>query len=296
MLSDSGFVNLFNINGGMTALYYSGENENPCLKQLLVARNSYNVLSATEIADKLDKKGDKVFILDVRSDSAFRHISSDPKSNAMGTLTGSVNIPFNILEANLARIPHDKEIIITDLNGREAAKAASLLRSKSYENVSMLLEGIERWLAEENNSSSNKSQYYQPAVKYQLVNSFQFAKWVKEHPDGLILDVRTTDAFTNKHKDSYRNIGHVKNAKNIPAAEIEAHLAELNDFKNKPLIIYSFGGSPDTHMVAQTLEKNGFTNVLVLITGIFDIRWTAHNIKGLQYLQDLVTDVPEINQ
>lgn len=296
MLADSGFTNLFNINGGMTALYYSNKKDDSCLQQLLVTHNNYEILPAAGVVKKMDKQGNNVFLLDVRSDSAFRQISSDPKSNAMGTLKGGVSIPFETLEANLSRIPRDKEVIVIDIYGREAARAASMLRSKGYEHVSMLLEGIERWLAEENTTPSNKGKYYQPAVKYQLVNTLTFASWIKAHPDGLILDVRSTEAFANTHKDSFRNIGHVKNAKNIPATEIEAHLAELNDDKNKPVMIYAFSGEADTHKVAHALLENGFTNVQVLITGLFDIRWTAHNIKGMLYLQDLVTDVPEINQ
>ena len=296
MLADSGFTHLYNINGGMTALYYSNAKTNPCLKELLVSQNSYDVLSATEVVQKLDKGPGKIFILDVRSDSAFKHISTDAKVNAFGSLKGTVNIPFESISDKLSAIPHDKEIIVTDIYGREASKTATLLRSKGYEHVSVLLEGLERWQAEENPNAANKSKWYQPAVSYKLLNTLGFNEWIQSHPDGLILDVRTTDAFGNTHKDAFRNIGHVKNARNIPAAEIDAQIAGLAAYKNKPVVIYSFSGDPDSHKVAQALVKDGFTDVQVLITGLFDIRWTAHNIKGMMFLQDLVTDVPEINR
>jgi hypothetical protein len=34
----------------------------------------------------------------------------------------------------------------------------------------------------------------------------------------------------------------------------------------------------------------------VIFGGIFNMRWTAGNVKGQSYLKDFVVDIPEANQ
>jgi rhodanese-related sulfurtransferase len=246
------------------------------------------------LCNKISGKANNVFILDVRSDSAFRHISRDAKENAYGIIRQSVNIPLADLEGKLPGIPRNKEIIITDLFGGEAAKAAALLKEKGFDKVSMLIEGIDRWLSEDDKEMACKKQVYVSPVAYTLVNTTTFGKFVHTNKDFLLLDTRTTDEFANKYKDSWRNIGHLKNAVNIPVKEIEQRLAEIANYKNKPVLLYGFSADADIYAVANTMVGQGFTNVGVLLSGLFDIRWMAAN-NNLPFLKELVTDVPAEN-
>lgn len=294
ILSDSGFTNVFNINAGMTALYYGNAKTNECLGSLLVTANKYAVVSSAEICRKLSEKANNTMVLDVRSDSAFRHISKDAKENAYGTIRQSVNIPFANLEAKLSTIPRNKELIVTDLYGGEAAKAAALLKEKGFDKVSMLIEGMDRWLSEEDANGDCKKQVYASPVSYTLMNTAAFGRFVQINQDCLLLDTRTTDEFANEAKDSWRNIGHLKKAINIPANEIGQRLAEINSNKNKPVLLYGFAADASMYAAANTLVKQGFTNVNVLVSGLFDIRWSAAN-NNMSFLKELVTDVPEEN-
>jgi rhodanese-related sulfurtransferase len=85
------------------------------------------------------------------------------------------------------------------------------------------------------------------------------------------------------------------NAINIPEAELKSRMNELEKFREKEIVIYAFSGSPEAFSAAQTLHNNGFKNISVLTSGLFNIRWLAANDKSQSYLKDLVTDVPEIN-
>jgi rhodanese-related sulfurtransferase len=295
MLADSGFNKVFNINGGMTALYYTQANEKGCLPGLLQSNNKYKIISGTEICQRLNADKNDVFVLDVRPDSAYRHISLEPHTNAYGTVKGSVNIPVIDLPAKISVVPMGKDIIVIDLNGSDAAKAAALLKDKGYARVSVLIEGMARWLITDESDPSCKKQWYVPAVSYAFLTPAGFGQFSKDHKDYLVLDVRSADEFANKHKDSWRNIGHVNNAINIPSAELVNRANDIAAYKNKDVILYAFSTSPEVFAAAQALQQQGFTKVNVLLGGVFNLRWTAANRKGMSPLKDFVVDVPEIN-
>jgi len=61
------------------------------------------------------------------------------------------------------------------------------------------------------------------------------------------------------------------------------------------VILYAFSGSTEAHQAAAVLIGNGFTNVHVLVGGIFNVRWTANNVSGNAALAKLVIDVPAEN-
>lgn len=294
MLADSGFTNVFNINGGMTAIYYTDAKEKGCLKTLVETVNDYTIISANEICEKKSIKDNEIFILDVRPDSAFRHISRDAKENALGIIRGAVNIPLTDLSGKLTAVPKGrKEIIITDMYGDEAGKAAVLLKKNGYSKVSVLIEGVDRILYADRLNLTCRDQLYLSPLSYQTISAAEFGRYAKENKDYTVLDVRTADEFTNKHKDDWRNIGHLKNAVNIPAVDITNRFAELD--KNKEILLYAFSSSKEIFEAANELQKKGFSKIKVIIGGLFNLRWTSANVKGQSYLKDLVVDVPEIN-
>ncbi|HKB42893.1 MAG TPA: rhodanese-like domain-containing protein [Chitinophagaceae bacterium] len=295
MLADSGFTKVYNINGGMTAIYYTNAREKDCLQSLVETNNKYAIISAADLCNKLSVKNNNVFILDVRNDSAFRHISTDAKFNAYGSLQKAVNIPLVDLEIKLSTIPKDKDIVIIDLFSSDAQKAASLLKAKGFADVSVLIEGISRWLSMDEMDVPCKNKWYVSPVSYKIMSTTEFGRFTQTNKSYLLLDIRTPDEFANKYKDSWRNIGHLKNAINIPAADINNRITELQAYKNKDIIIYGFSGDTESFAAADTLFQLGFKKIIVLNNGLFNIRWTAANHKEQDYLKDLVTDVPEIN-
>jgi rhodanese-related sulfurtransferase len=295
MLADSGFTNITNINGGLTSLHYFGEVNKNYFAELYETKNKYSFISPTELCDKLTKTPGNIFLLDVRTDSLFKHIGTQVKDNALGTIKGSVNIPVKELQQNLATIPKNKAVIVIDLYGDDAAKAANLLAENGYKNVQVLIEGMDRWLSMSNTDAPCRSTLYQTDEKFSVVSAVDFGKM--QHKENItILDVRTTDEFNNADKNSWRNIGKLKNAINVPSNEIESSLSKIPGEKNKPIIIYSFGGGAESFSAAKYLSSQGFTKVTVLYDGIFNLRWTAANIKDQPYLKDLVTNIPDINK
>jgi len=295
MLADSGFTNVININGGMTSLHYFGEVNKKYFAELYETKNKYGLVAPKELCDAVSSNAGNIFLLDVRTDSLFKHIAVNPKDNALGTIRGSVNIPFQNLKENLGKVPENKKITVIDLYGDYAAKAANLLTENGYKNVQILIEGIDRWLDMANADIPCKKILYQTNESYSIVSAVDFGT-INNKENITLLDVRTTDEFNNLHKDSWRNIGKLINAINIPSAEIENNLANITADKNKPVIIYSFGSGAESFTAAKYLSGKGFKKVAVLYGGIFNLRWTAANIKGQAYLKDFVTNIPDINK
>ena len=169
MLADSGFTNIININGGVTSIRQFPDNA--CLQQLLETKVAYKVIPAVTLCKKMANNPKDIFLLDVRSDSAFNHISKDAKINAYGYFKNSMHIPLATLEQNIDKIPADKEIILIDMYSDDAARTAKLLTQKNFKRVSVLLEGIDRYLLTDKQKLSCKPGDYISPVAYSTMNS-----------------------------------------------------------------------------------------------------------------------------
>ena len=110
MLADSGFTNVFNINGGMTTFIQTPGS----VQGLYQTINKYSLLSPADLCREIDNKNN--YIVDIRSDSAYRGISSSPTLNTMGRIRNAINVPSDSLEGHIRSLPHDKKIILFDKN------------------------------------------------------------------------------------------------------------------------------------------------------------------------------------
>jgi rhodanese-related sulfurtransferase len=295
MLADSGFTKVYNINGGMTGLLQLPETSYACLYKQLTTKNNYTMLSAAEFCNKLSGNNRSAYLLDVRDDSSYNHISTDAKSNAIGIFNGSVHYSIEDINAGKAKIPKDKEIIITDIYGDDAVKAADMLVKNNYSKVSVLLEGIDRILQVNNSDLSCMGSSYKSPVKYNIVSAQLLQGWMKNNKDYVFLDVRSKDEYENKSKNYWQNLGHIQNAISMPTADLSTQSAAIDQYKNKPVIVYAFSSSTTAYDAANTLISIGFKNVTVLQGGLFNIGWTAANIKGYSSLATLRVDIPADN-
>jgi rhodanese-related sulfurtransferase len=95
------------------------------------------------------------------------------------------------------------------------------------------------------------------------------AREMVKDPQLVVLDVRTPQEFAQ---------GHIEGARLIPVAELPGRLAELAEFKNRPILIYCYRGSRSAS-VYHILQKNGFSILKNLRGGI--MAWTGAGNKVL---------------
>jgi len=296
MLADSGFTNVININGGMTGILQLPGAGNECVFKQLTTKNNFSMISAEDLCSKLSKNSSKVYVLDVRDDSSYRHISTDARANAYGSFKNVPHMSVEEMQARKGNIPKDKEIVLIDLWGDEATKAAEILKQNNYANVSVLVEGIDRMLQINNDDLSCMTTEYVSPAKFKIISAQQLKSVVGSKDDYLFLDIRSKEEFANKHKNSWQNLGHLLYAVNVPTSDLEQQIGTLEQYKTIPVIVYGFGNSTTTYEAANILVARGFTNVSVLQGGIFNVGWTAANIKGYSSLAALRVDVPAENQ
>lgn len=288
MFADSGFTNVYNINGGMTALIQADYG----VTDIYETKGNYRLLSAGEFCKQLKDKN--VYLLDVRTDSSYNGTTGNEVINSISKIKNANHIPLATLESSLSQIPKDKYIIIADEYGSGSVKAATLLTANGYKNVAVLFDGIYNMTISNTSEANCKNEILQSGKKYHILTADEFDALAKKNKDITIIDVRSAAEYNNQFKDNWRNIGHIKNAVNIPNTDLPGRLTEIAAMKNKPVIVYAFS-SPDAYTAAAKLVDNGFTNVNILAGGIFNLRWRAANIKGKAALHNWVVDVPADN-
>ncbi|WP_291650892.1 rhodanese-like domain-containing protein [Clostridium sp.] len=92
------------------------------------------------------------------------------------------------------------------------------------------------------------------------INNEQAQKLIKDKEDLLILDVRRPNEF----KESK-----ITNSINIPVDELEWELDEIEEYKNKPILVYCKVGVRSS-VACSILEEEGFSNLYNLRGGILD--------------------------
>ena len=295
MLADSGFTHVININGAMTEFNLLKNQANPCLSNLYETANAFQLVSPKEVARMINTEKN-LFILDVRTDSAFRGIARDAAVNAQGRLKGAINIPLALLAASLDRVPVNRPVLVIADFGRETNLAARLLAEHGYTRVKAAFNGMNEWMNATKKELPQRDTYWQHQNRFGVLAAEEMNEMLTQSPNTYLLDVRTREEFTNQvSKRPWMNRGHILNAVNIPADELSSRLGELSDLKNKTIILYTFGSNAEVFESARLLGDQGFTKVLVLTGGIWSVRAKAANLKGLSRLMKWVVDIPADN-
>ncbi len=293
LLADSGFTKIYNINGGLTNFYNQGIESTPCAGLEIVTTVPYKIISSKQFASAI-KQGKSYYVIDLRSDSVYKGISTVEKSKSEGHFNGSFNIPFEKLETISSDL-QTKPILLVDEYGDVSPKAARQLIEKGYKDVSILFDGMDGWVDYQTNTTDKTVVKWTRNINYNLLSAEDFNKMITNKKDFVLIDVRTKDEFSNTSKNYWQNIGQVKGAINIPLAEMSTS-GSLPKSKDIPVIIYGFNSQPEIFESAKWLKNQGYKNVSILQGGIWSLRWTSHNIKGKSYLNDLVVNVPAENE
>ncbi|WP_291579691.1 rhodanese-like domain-containing protein [Clostridium sp. UBA6640] len=95
-------------------------------------------------------------------------------------------------------------------------------------------------------------------IKY--INNEQAENLIEENDELLILDVRSANEFEESR---------ISNAINIPVDELEEEFYELEDYKDRPILVYCKSGKKSS-VACNLMEEEGFSNLYNLRDGISD--------------------------
>jgi rhodanese-related sulfurtransferase len=95
-------------------------------------------------------------------------------------------------------------------------------------------------------------------IKY--INNEQAENLIEKNDELLILDVRSANEFEENR---------IYNAVNIPVDELEEEIYELEDYKDRPVLVYCKSGKKSS-VACNLMEEEGFSNLYNLRGGILD--------------------------
>ena len=97
------------------------------------------------------------------------------------------------------------------------------------------------------------------------VSAEEAYKLINENKDFIILDVRTKEEFDG---------GHIPGAKLVPVQVLPVKLSELDEYKDKPVLVYCASGGRSPRAV-DTLANSDFTNLYHMNRGMSSWRYNV---------------------
>jgi len=179
-------------------------------------------LSSEQLLTKMSSQ-ENLILLDIRSKDAF----------AQEHLVGSINVPLDTLEPRIATFKKSNTYVIIDDGSRNGSSIAlDFFPQNGLANTFYLDGGFPGWRADNNSTVSigdPSSIVDQSKVTY--LNSQDLKKLLENESNLFIIDLRSDENYKN---------GHIKNALNIPLAELENRHKEIP--LGKKTILYDKDG------------------------------------------------------
>ncbi len=101
-------------------------------------------------------------------------------------------------------------------------------------------------------------------VHFKTIEPSMLCQYLADHPNVVLLDVRTKEEFEGKADPNY---GTLKNAINLPVQELEKNILTLAPYKDKEIIVYC-SHSHRSPQACYILTQNGFSNVTNMAGGM----------------------------
>ncbi|MDQ3279479.1 MAG: rhodanese-like domain-containing protein [Bacteroidota bacterium] len=106
------------------------------------------------------------------------------------------------------------------------------------------------------------------SITFRNISPATICDYIKEHPETVLLDVRTRAEYEGKASP---NFGTLKGAINIPIQELSQRLLELQKFRNKEILVFC-SHNHRSPQAAYLLTQNGFTKVANMFGGMSVVR------------------------
>jgi rhodanese-related sulfurtransferase len=112
-----------------------------------------------------------------------------------------------------------------------------------------------------------KNKYLITNLAYKNINSSEAYHLIKESPGLVIIDIRTEAEFVSKDSVQQNNIGHLKNAINIPQAQFAEKFDSYRIPQGSPILVYDQKGYNSMDVV-DILKAKGFNQIYNLFEGL----------------------------
>jgi rhodanese-related sulfurtransferase len=251
--------------------------------------SSYKAVYIKEAFRLMDAMPDHL-LLDVRSPGEYADTSAITALN-IGRLKGSVNIPIDSMVSHLVELKKyaDQPIFIYCSHSQRSRRVSKLLVENGFKNVYNINGGMTLLTTLNGNHFAYRNRIITPNLAYTNISSPDAWHLIKNTPNLVIIDIRSPDEFGSGDSSEQNNIGHLKNAINIPQGDFAGGKFDPKFPKDSPILLYDLYGYNSMDVV-NSLRSKGYTRIYNLFEGlegfISDYRLDEKAIAGS------VTDPP----
>lgn len=288
LLVESGFKQVFNINGGMSLVNESDSQSFTDKYKVLETHTNYKNIASTE-AFNLITDNPNLLVIDIRTENEFNSKDSIQRNN-IGRLKNAINIPQDAFKAKIStmNISNSRPVLLYDLQGHNSMDVVDFLREKGFTQIYNLFEGLVAFTCDDKLNPTLRKKLMDDIPAYHFLNPKGCIDLLTKKPSTLVLDTRPINDFENKAPREYMNLGRIRGAIHVGAIDSLPPVIQQLD-KASPILVY--GGAENTGIsVCNELLKRGFSNVYYLYEGLYRFVWATANIEDCKEGRQLLTN------
>lgn len=242
-----------------------------CLFKVSAQYKNDNVVYKTVYPQNLKKElkaNQGYLLLDVRSKGEYADTSSMASAN-LGHLHNAININVHELGMRINELKDykNKPVFVYCSHSQRSRRASKMLADSGFTKVFNINGGLTTLI--QTNGAVNG--LYETNNKYTIISPQDFCTRVNDK-NNYIIDIRSDSAFQGISKNVVTNsMGRIKKSHNIPYDELDSAIETLPH--NKRIIIVDDFGDEGAEAAAM-LSKKGFTDVALLLDGLFNFENT----------------------
>lgn len=271
-LADSSFVNVVNINGGLSYFNSLSESEMPYRSKYYTSNLKYALVPPVVFTKALNNE--KFQIIDIRPDSLYLGIAKAERENSFGKIKSALHIPYDKLQHNLKLLDKSKTILLFDNDGNQSPIAANYLIEQGYQ-TSVLVFGLQNII-----SSYISIERAFLETKYRMILPEELLKLSNQNSNTIIIDVRPETEFDGTDKVFYKNVGHLRNAINMPLATLNKE--KIAKYAGKTIILYDRMMEEELFAFAKRCKEYGVKDLYLLTGGIFQLQEDIYDHQELE--------------
>jgi rhodanese-related sulfurtransferase len=219
-------------------------------------------------------------LLDVRSPGEYADTSRATALN-IGRLRGSVNITIDSVPARLSELAKykDQPIFIYCSHSQRSRRASKFLAENGFKKVYNINGGMTLLNESDSSAFPYKDKVLVTNLTYKNIDSKDAFHLIKNTPGLVLIDIRSRAEFESRDSIQQNNIGHLKNALNIPQAVFAEKIDSFQIPVNSPVLLYDLNGYNSMDVV-DILRAKGFTHIYNLFEGLEGFL-SDHRLNGI---------------
>jgi rhodanese-related sulfurtransferase len=208
-------------------------------------------------------------LIDVRSPGEYDDTSRSTVLN-IGRIKGSVNIPIDSIRLHLAELKKhiDEPIFVYCSHSQRSRRVSKMLADSGFKHIYNINGGMSLMNTLNDTNFVFKDRLANPNLAYRNLASTDAYSLMKSTSGLVIIDIRTPAEFASRDTLAGNNIGHLKNAINIPQPNFAAADFDPEFPKDSPILLYDLGGVNSMDVVA-SLKAKGYHRIYNLYDGLF---------------------------